>query len=192
MKLADTAHTTRSWRIHEVAGDFDIEDVWALETPGGPDDFARLVKQFSSGDFPAGAPLIVRALWALRWKLGALFRLDERDSGLDSRVESIRDRLPDDLRDTPTGPDEDWLPFTPIYRLDDEFAAEMANSTMHGILHLAWVEDGPGRYRGQMAVLVRPNGRFGRAYMGFIKPFRYLFVYPALMRLIERKWKAAS
>ncbi|MEU3624714.1 hypothetical protein BS329_34605 [Amycolatopsis coloradensis] len=192
MKLANTAHTTRSWRIHEIAGDFDVEDVWALETPGGPDDFARLVKQFSSGDFPAGAPLIVRALWALRWKLGALFRLDGRDSGLDSRVESVRDRLPDDLRETLTGPDEDWLPFTPIYRLDEEFAAEMANSTMHGILHLAWVEDEPGHYRGQMAVLVRPNGRFGRAYMGFIKPFRYLFVYPALMRLIERKWAAGS
>ncbi|MBB5858111.1 DUF2867 domain-containing protein [Amycolatopsis umgeniensis] len=189
MKLANTAHTTRSWRIHEVAGDFDLEDVWALETPGGPDDFAKLVKQFSSGDFPDGAPLIVRALWSLRWKLGALLRLDGRDSGLDTRVGSLRDRLPEDLRDTLTGPDEDWLPFTPLYRLDDEFAAEMANRTMHGVLHLAWIEDGPGRYRGQMAVLVKPNGRFGRAYMGFIKPFRYLFVYPALLRMIEREWR---
>ncbi|AUI58835.1 DUF2867 domain-containing protein [Amycolatopsis sp. BJA-103] len=190
MKLANTAHTTRAWRIHEVAGDFDLEDVWALETPGGPDDFAKLVKQFSSGDFPDGAPLVVRALWSLRWKLGALLRLDDRDSGLDSRVGSLRDRLPEGLRDTPTGPDEDWLPFTPLYRLDDEFAAEMANRTMHGVLHLAWIEDEPGRYRGQMAVLVKPNGRFGRAYMGFIKPFRYLFVYPALMRMIEQEWKS--
>ncbi len=190
MKLANTAHTTRAWRIHEVAGDFDLEDVWALETPGGPDDFAKLVKQFSSGDFPDGAPLIVRALWSLRWKLGALLRLDGRDSGLDSRVGSLRDRLPEGLRDTLTGPDEDWLPFTPLYRLDDEFAAEMANRTMHGVLHLAWIEDEPGRYRGQMAVLVKPNGRFGRAYMGFIKPFRYLFVYPALMRMVEREWKS--
>ncbi|WP_410598939.1 DUF2867 domain-containing protein [Amycolatopsis sp. lyj-90] len=190
MKLANTAHTTRAWRIHEVAGDFDLEDVWALETPGGPDDFAELVKQFSSGDFPDGAPLIVRALWSLRWKLGALLRLDGRDSGLDSRVGSLRDRLPEGLRDTPTGPDEDWLPFTPLYLLDDEFAAEMANRTMHGVLHLAWIEDEPGRYRGQMAVLVKPNGRFGRAYMGFIKPFRYLFVYPALLRMVEREWKS--
>jgi hypothetical protein len=190
VKLANTAHTTRSWRIHEIASDFDLEDVWALGTPGGPDDFPKLVKQFASGNFPDGAPSIVRALWSLRWKLGALFRLDKRDSGLDTRVGSLRDRLPEDLRDTPTGPDEDWLPFTPVYRLDDEFAMEMANRTMHGVLHLAWIEDGPGRYRGQMAVLVKPNGRFGRAYMGFIKPFRYLFVYPALMRMIEREWKA--
>ncbi|WP_037312405.1 DUF2867 domain-containing protein [Amycolatopsis orientalis] len=190
MKLANTAHTGRSWRIHEVAGDFELEDVWALDTPGGPDDFPELVKQFASGRFPDGAPVIVRALWSLRWKLGALFRLDKRDSGLDTRVGSLRDRLPEDLRDTPTGPDEDWLPFTPVYRLDGEFAAEMANRTMHGVLHLAWIEDAPGRYRGQLAVLVKPNGRFGRAYMGFIKPFRYLFVYPALMRMIAREWQA--
>ncbi|KZB88056.1 DUF2867 domain-containing protein [Amycolatopsis regifaucium] len=192
MKLANTAHTTRSWRIHEIAVDFELEDVWALGTPGGPGDFPKLIEQFASGNFPDGAPAIVRALWSLRWKLGALFQLDKRDSGLDTRVGSLRDRLPEDLRDTPTGPDEEWLPFTPVYRLDDEFAAELANRTMHGVLHLARIEDGPGCYRGQLAVLVKPNGRFGRAYMGFIKPFRYLFVYPALMRMIEREWKARS
>ncbi|OXM54249.1 DUF2867 domain-containing protein [Amycolatopsis alba] len=189
MKLADTAHTTRSWRIHEIAGGFDLEDVWALETPGGPDDFDKLVTQFSAGDLAKGTPLPVRALWALRWKLGGLLGLDKPNSGLDTRVESLRDRLPEDLRDTPTGPDEDWMPFTPLYRLDDEFAAEMANRTMHGVLHIAWIEDEPGRYRGQMAVLVKPNGLFGRAYMGFIKPFRYLIIYPALMRMIAREWK---
>src|SRR3712207_9124473 len=42
---------------------------------------------------------------------------------------------------------------------------------------------------GQMAVLVKPNGLFGKAYMAAIKPFRYLIVYPALMRMIEREWR---
>ncbi len=192
MKLSNEAHTARPWRIHEIAGDFELEDVWALETPGGPDDFARLVAQFASGDFPDGAPLIVRALWSLRWKLGTLFRLDGRNSGLESRVMSLRDRLPDELRGTPTGTDEDWLPFTPVYQLENEFAAELANRTMHGIMHLTWVEYEPGRYRGQMAVLVKPNGAFGKAYMAIIKPFRYLFVYPPFMRMIERKWRSST
>jgi hypothetical protein len=57
-------------------------------------------------------------------------------------------------------------------------------------MHLGWVPDDSGGYRGQMAVLVRPNGRFGAAYMAAIKPFRYLFVYPALTRSIERGWRA--
>jgi hypothetical protein len=54
---------------------------------------------------------------------------------------------------------------------------------------LGWVPDGAGGYRGQMAVLVKPNGLFGKAYMAAIKPFRYLIVYPALMLMIEREWR---
>ncbi len=57
-----------------------------------------------------------------------------------------------DLRDAPPGPDFDALPFTPLYLLDDEWAAEIANRTMHGVMHLGWVPDGTGGYRGQMAV----------------------------------------
>lgn len=43
-----------------------------------------------------------------------------------------------------------------------------------------------------MAVLVKPNGRRGAAYMMAIKPFRYLFVYPAMLRLIGRKWEEST
>jgi uncharacterized protein DUF2867 len=43
-----------------------------------------------------------------------------------------------------------------------------------------------------MAVLVKPNGLFGKAYMAAIKPFRYLIVYPALMRMIGREWRAST
>jgi hypothetical protein len=43
-----------------------------------------------------------------------------------------------------------------------------------------------------MAVLVKPNGRLGAAYMAASKPFRYLFVYPALMRWIERDWQRGA
>jgi hypothetical protein len=50
MRLPNTAHTSRPWRIHEIARDFRLEDVWALPTPGGPDDFPRLVRQIAAGD----------------------------------------------------------------------------------------------------------------------------------------------
>jgi uncharacterized protein DUF2867 len=81
-RLPRTAHTSRPWRIHEVAGDFRLEDVWAMPTPGG--------------------------------------------------------------------------------------------------------------YHGQMAVLVKPNGLLGTLYMAAIKPFRYLGVYPALLRAIGRDWQRAA
>lgn len=47
MRLPSTAHTTRSWRIHDIAYDFRREDVWALSTPGGSEDFPRLVCQIA-------------------------------------------------------------------------------------------------------------------------------------------------
>ena len=44
MRLPDAAHTSRPWRIHELTPDFRLEDVWALPTPGGRDDFPLLVE----------------------------------------------------------------------------------------------------------------------------------------------------
>ncbi len=79
---------------------------------------------------------------------------------------------------------------TSLYLTEDEWAAEMANRTVHSVMHIAWVPDGTGAYRGQMAVLVKPNGIVGEAYMAAIKPFRHLLVYPTLMRAIEREWRA--
>jgi hypothetical protein len=63
---------------------------------------------------------------------------------------------------------------------------------MHGVLHLGWVPDRAGGYRGQMAVLVKPNGLLGTAYMAAIRPFRHLIVYPALIRQIEQAWRATG
>jgi hypothetical protein len=191
MRLPNTAHTSRPWRIYEIAPDFRVEDVWALPTPGGPDDFPRLVQLMASGDPARGSSRAARTLFAIRWKLGELLGWDGPDTGLGSRVPTLRDRLPADLREAP-GPDFDALPFTPLYLLDDEFAAEVANRTMHGVMHLGLVPEQAGGYRAQMAVLVRPNGLSGSAYMAAIRPFRHLIVYPALMRQIERAWQART
>ena len=191
MRLPNTAHTSRPWRIHELTRDFRLEDVWALPTPGGPDDFPRLVQRMASGDPSQGSSRAVRTLFAIRWKVGELLGWDGPDAGLGSRVPTLRDRLPADLRDAPSGPDFDALPFTSLYLLDDEWAAEIANRTMHGVMHIGWVPDGTGGYRGQMAVLVKPNGLLGTAYMAAIRPFRHLIVYPPMMREIERAWRAS-
>lgn len=189
MKLAAGEHTSRPWRIHEIAPDFEIEDVWALPTPGGPDDFPRLVELARSLDPSTSSNRAVRGLFALRWWIGGRLGWDEPDGGIGSRVPTLRDRLPADLRDAPAGPPPEALPFSPVYRTDDEYVAELANKTMHGILHLGWVEDGVGGWRGQMAVLVKRNGRFGAAYMAAIRPFRHLIVYPPMLRDFGKRWR---
>ena len=190
MRLPNEAHTSRPWRIHEITPDFRLYDVWALPTPGGPDDFPRLARQFAVGDTATNPSRVARTLFAIRWKLGALLGWDDSDSGVGSRVPSLRDRLPADLRDGPAGPAFDTLPFRSVYLTDNEWAAEMANRTVHGVMHVGWVPDDAGGYRGQMAVLVKPNGLLGRAYMAVIAPFRHLIVYPPLMREIGQEWQA--
>ncbi|HEX8854140.1 MAG TPA: DUF2867 domain-containing protein [Thermoleophilaceae bacterium] len=188
-RLPDSAHTSQPWRIHELTRDFRLEDVWALPTPGGPHDFPRLIDLIGSAD-PSRSSLPGRVLWAIRWRLGEVLGWDAPAAGVGSRVPTLRDRLPADLRETRPARAIDALPFSPLYLLDDEWAAEIANQTMHGVMHLGWVPDGTGSYRGQMAVLVKPNGLLGMAYMAAIKPFRHLIVYPAMLGQLEREWRA--
>lgn len=189
MRLPDSAQTSRPWRIHELTRDFRIEDVWALPTPGGPEDFPRLVRIAASFDPSRSSFGAVRALFAIRWRLGELLGWDRPDAGLGSRVPTLRDRLPADLRQTALRAEFDALPFSPLYVTDDEMAAEIANRTVHGIMHMGWVREGTGGYRGQMAVYVKPNGLLGEGYLAAIKPFRHLIVYPAMLRDIGRRWE---
>src|SRR5213075_2023424 len=105
MSLPNAAHTSRPWRIHELTPDFRLEDVWALPTPGGADDFPRLVQQAASLDPSRSSSGTARALFAIRWKAGELLGLDGPDAGLGSRVATLRDRLPEDLRDAPSRPE---------------------------------------------------------------------------------------
>jgi hypothetical protein len=189
MRVPNSVHTSRPWRIHELTRDFRLEDVWELPGGGGPDDFPRLVQLVASLDPSQSSSRAMSTLFAIRWKLGKLLGWDGPDAGVGSRVPTLRNRLPVDLRETPSGPDFDALPFTSLYLIDDEFAAEIANQTMHGVMHLGWVPDQTGGYRAQMAVYVKPNGLLGTAYMAAIRPFRHLIVYPAMMREIGRNWR---
>jgi tRNA pseudouridine38-40 synthase len=52
----------------------------------------------------------------------------------------------------------------PLYLTGGEFAAEIANRTVHGVMHLGWVTDGSGVYHGQMAVLVKAERPARTAY----------------------------
>ncbi len=192
MRLPNSAHTSRPWRIHEVTRDFRLEDVWQLPGTGGPHDFPRLVQGLASADPSQSPSSAIRTLFAIRWRIGELLGWDRPDVGLGSRVPTLRDRLPLDLRHAPSGPTFEVLPFTSLYLIEDEFAAEIANATMHGVMHIGRIRAAAGVCRAQMAVLVKPNGLRGTGYMAAIRPFRRLIVYPAMLRGIERELRAET
>ena len=202
MRLPSATHESRPWRIREIAPDFTVEDVWALPVSGGAEDFPALLELMTSGDPASSGSLAARFLWRARDRLGSWFGLGRvvapADGGRDDAAgrlpipgtseTSLASRLPDDLRGTAADLEFGSLPFTPLYRTDVEFAAELSNQTVHGVMHIAWVDQGDGRYQGQLAVYVKPRGRLGQGYMALIRPFRHRVVYPALMRQIGQAW----
>lgn len=206
MRLPNAAHESRPWRIREIVPDFTLEDVWALPVHGGAEDFKELVELMASSDPAHAESFPTRVLWSVRDRLGGVLDLGRVSAPIDSGRDdaagrlpipgddetSLTSRLPDDLRNTAADLHFNSLPFAPLYRSDDEFAAELSNRTVHGVMHLAWVDQGEGRYQGQMAVYVKPRGPFGKGYMALIKPFRHWIVYPALMRQTERAWNSRS
>jgi hypothetical protein len=193
MRLPNSAHEAHAWRIREIAPDFRLEDAWALPVHGGIEDFARLLEVMGSLDLSNGGSCATRALFRIRWRVGELLGWDTPNGALPipgNSEASLIDRLPEDLRGTAT--DAGSSPFTPLFRTDVEWAGELSNRTVHGVMQLAWVPTADGLYQGRMAVYVKPRGRLGAAYMTAISPFRHLVVYPALLRQIERAWNART
>jgi uncharacterized protein DUF2867 len=205
-RLPNSTHEARPWRIRGIVPDFTVEDVWALPAHGGAEDFQTLLELMAASDPANTESLPARVLWGVRDRLGSWLDLGRISAPIDgdsndaagklpipgTNETSLADRLPDDLRNTAADLDFAALPFEPLYRTDVEFAAEVSNKTVHGVMHLAWVDQGDGRYQGQMAVYVKPRGPFGKGYMALIKPFRYWIVYPALMRQVERTWNTRA
>lgn len=202
MRIPNEVQLAQPWRIHGIVADFTLEDVWTLPViGGGPDDFAAAVEMAAKFNPAKAESLPTRLLWGLRDRLGALLAMGRISTPADradrlpipgTREYSITERLPADLRGTADDVHFEHLPFVPVYRAANEFAAEISNRTVHGVMHLAWVDRSDGHHQQQMAVYVKPRGLFGNAYMAFIKPFRYAIVYPALERQIERAWSGSS
>jgi hypothetical protein len=199
MRLPNSAREAHPWVIARIAPDFSLLDAWAVPAQGGPDDFDSFLEVMASFDPADAESVLSRALFSLRLRLGAWLGLDDatKERPIPGCTETtLSARLPAGLRGSATGPvvsdTTQQAGFVPLYRTDDEWAAEVSNATVHGVLQLAWVELGEGRFRGQMGVYVKPRGKLGEAYLMFIEPFRHFIVYPALMRQIGRAWDARS
>lgn len=82
MKLSKSDHSVRPWRIHEIAPDFRVEDVWSYRTPGaGPDDFPAMLEALQNESDRNVDPRVVRLLFAVRWKLGGSLWLGQPRAG---------------------------------------------------------------------------------------------------------------
>jgi hypothetical protein len=103
----------------------------------------------------------------------------------------VRARLDDDDRRRDSGalPRRVGGAFEPVYAFPEEALLEIANRTIHALLHLSWVEVPGGRRAAVLAVYVKSRGWQSRAYMGLIQPFRHAVVYPAWIEHLTRTWR---
>ena len=198
MRRPDDDHLAQPYRVHELASDFELLDVWRYPIVAGNDVplatflafMAHLQRELVSGKGPAAL------LFKLRGFLGAIFGWD-RDEYVPREkkpdTESVRLRLRAEDRDAADPMDglriDGEIGFDAIYRTENEHLGEIRNATVHALMHIGRVEV-DGGWSPQMAVYVKPRGWLGRAYMTAIGPFRHAIVYPAMMRSAARFWPA--
>ena len=104
MKLPDAAHTSRPWRIHEIAPTSGSRTCGRCRRPAAPDDFPLLVRGYRPAD-PAEARRAPPARSGdPAGGSGSCSAGTSQDTGLGSSVPTLRDRLPADLRDAPARP----------------------------------------------------------------------------------------
>ena len=197
MRLSNAAYRANPWRIASIAPDFKLQDAWDLHVEGSRGDFDNLLDIMEHLNPSQGGPPLVRTLFRLRDRMGRWFGWNDGGWG-DGAVKlaipgcpetTLSVRLPEDLKNTVAVSDA-ARKFRPLYRADGEWAAELSNNTVHAIMHLVWIDQGKGRYRGQMGVYVKPRGAFGSLYMALIGPFRRVIVYPAIIRQVKIAWDA--
>ena len=194
-RLQPEAHSALPWRLNEIASDFELIDSSALPAFGRRDQFPLLLSTMAASltpvtkeESPASA-----ALFDIRRRLGNRFGWDDPSTSGTLPIPgcsetSLRQRLPAEFiaaSDEVFGSKANWRP---VFVLDDEAAVEFSNSLLHAVVHLGWVAQSGGQYRGQMGVYVKHRGAGSRLYMKAIAPFRHLIVYPAFLKRIGKSW----
>lgn len=191
MKSSKEAHRAHPWRVHTLAADFEVIDVWRFDLRGGQGGFARFVDVFWAGLSEAEQ----WALSRLRVAIGRVIGWDKAPHSLPipgCAETSVSDRLSDAdrKRDLAREGEPSPLPVASVktvYRFDDEALFEVSNDTVHALLHLGQVDGGA-----ELAVYVKSRGAFTGFYMAAIWPFRHFYIYPRLIAGIEHRWRATA
>jgi hypothetical protein len=177
---------------HRVMQGVPLHDVSAVDLPGGgPDRTLADLRALLAGQDLAASSRAVRALFALRFRIGAAFGWDAEEKKIAAHEDaSFARRVDAELASrSAVRPGTLEGRFRTLYLLPRESLAEIRNATVHGALATALVPAKSG-YRLYWAVYVAPVSRWTPLYMAAIEPFRRLVVYPAILGRIRSAWIA--
>lgn len=152
----------RPLRVHALLHDVPLEDAWAVPLfGGGPDRTIKDVRAVMTAG-RQGAPALVRGLFRLRERVGALFGWDRRRPAWSAG--SFADRLsPEDRARSLVAPGTPDGPFILLYRFEDEQLSELRNATVHAFASLS-IRPAPGGYLAYLGVFVQPVHQFTRLW----------------------------
>ena len=130
MRIEPGEFRARPLRVHALLHDVPLEDAWAVPLSGGGAGRTiadvRAVMVAGRGAVPA----VVRGLFRLRGRIGALFGWDRRRPAW--QAESFADRLsPADRARSLVAPGTPDGSFSLLYRFEDEQLSELRNATVH-------------------------------------------------------------
>ncbi len=191
MRIDLKEHHKHPWKSHKLLADFKIEDVWQLPVVLQPEHSVKLVQeQFYKAAARIESKGLAGFLFRFRFFLGKLFGWDKKVKITALIPGSIRERYAQaEALSYESLPDPGNGGFTPVYDLSDESLAEISNATVHAAIHLGRVPLDEGTFTIQMAIYVKAKGVFGQLYMWIIKPFRWLIVYPTLLKATKKQWE---
>ena len=187
MKIDPSEHLTRPWRVHTLAPDFQVLDVWRFELGPTVPMLDDVLACFWSVFRASSNSLLART----RLTVGRWMKWDDHDFTLPipgCTEHSVQERLSPADRAASCAPLDALSPVaTPtlrtVYQFVDEALYETSNDTIHALLHVGVVHGGA-----TLAVYIKSRGVFSRAYMAAIGPARHLVIYPALTRKLEAAW----
>ena len=189
MRSTASAHRAHPWRVHTLAPDFEIVDVWKFDVQVDPGGFDAFLDVF----WEVMGTLERHPLSRLRMAIGRVLGWDKKPNTRaipGSRERSVVERLDatDRARNrfVDTRPSRDpGISVRPVYRFANEVLYEISNETVHGLLHLGCAEGSAP----ELAVYIKSRGLFTRLYMAAIWPARHAIIYPALTSRVERRWR---
>ena len=186
MRIAPAEFRACPLRVHALLHDVPLEDVWAIRLAGGG---AGRTIQDVRAVFIAGveaAPPIVKLLFSLRGRIGALLGWDRQRPAWNAESSVHRLSAADRARSTAAPGTPDGR-LSLLYRFENEQLSERRNATVHAFSSLS-IREVPGGYLAYLAIYVQPVHRFTWLYMRAIAPFRRLVVYPAIIRKVVSAW----
>jgi hypothetical protein len=195
MNVDPRAHAARPWRVHTLAPDFELLEVWRFDLDGELVLSEVLDCFWSVFASTSNTSMLSR----VRDEIGRRLGWDDHDFTLpipgftlpipgcaETNVAARLTAADRERSRTPPGATPGGMQMLrSVYVFDDEALYEASNDTIHLMLHVGLLDRAIS-----LGVYFMSRGLFTRFYMALFAPLRRAIIFPRLRRRLDAAWKA--